>query len=112
MVGRRPATVTQDETRYVWHVTGGVDIAHIVIDRYMLKRETPKFWIVYQRSGLRQFRKNDPWVFINYTAMQNRLAKLKQKKLEEAKRRVEILSNPTSIGVHIIPSGLPEEPMI
>ena len=97
---QRPASVID-----IWHVTdGGGDMCYISVDRYLFKRQTDKFWFVYQRGVERRFSKSDPWVFTDYTDMKNRLAKFKQKKLGEAKREVERLSNPTPMGIHIIPS--------
>lgn len=94
---------------YLFEIHGlgaGRSMDCVTVHQYKIKRETPKFWIVWQR-GAEQRKDKKTYNLHTEAEVESKLRNEKRRRLEAAKRLVETLEKPCTITIHRIPEQQP-----
>ena len=84
----------------------GGDMGIVRVEEYAIKRETPKYWIVWQR-GAEQRKDKDTYKLHTMEQVESKLRNEKKRRLAAAKRLVEALEKEITIPIHRIPQHQP-----
>ena len=77
-------------------------LEHIVVERYLVKRETPKRWYVAIRGSETYFTK-ERGIYTSLDAVKNHLRAEQQRRLAYARRAVTYLEQPGEFTLYPIP---------
>jgi hypothetical protein len=104
------APAPADNQKKLWVVHGIIGPNSSVLDarisELVLRRETPKYLMVMVRGSEQRLPKGRLGidVFLSYESMMQRLRRLKDTELEQAKRRVKMLSRLVVAPIRTVPA--------